>query len=73
MERWNYYFSDCHAVTLAGQTVNLPTGHGMVTMAEGAPSERVFFPATQLDLELIPGEIGRLERAGHAQRFGTVR
>lgn len=73
MERWNYVFDPCHAVSVPGPAVALPKGHAMVTLAEGAPSERVFFPAKQLELQLVPGEIRRLERAGFAQRYGTVR
>ncbi len=73
MERWNYFFNACHAISTSGPTVALPHGHGMVTLAEDALCERVFFPAKQLDLKLIPGEIRRLENAGLAERFGTVR
>lgn len=73
MARWNYYFGACHAVSVAGPTVALPEGHGVVTLVEDAPCECVFFPAQQLDYRLIPGEIGRLERAGLAERVGSVR
>lgn len=45
----------------------------MVTLTEDAPSERIFFTESQLEFEVVPGETGRLERAGFAERFGTVR
>ena len=32
MARWNYYFAACHAITTKGKTVELPGGHGMVTL-----------------------------------------
>lgn len=74
MERWNFYFKPaCQAITMAGSTVSLPTGHGMVTLGDDAKSEQVFFPAEQLEFNLIPGEVGRLEKGGLAERHGTVR
>jgi len=51
----------------------MPTGHGMVTLADDASFEEVFFPGNQLELKLLPGEIRRLEHAGLAERYGPVR
>lgn len=74
MKRWNFYFSPtCHAVSKTGATVELPVGHGMVTLEDDANSEHVFFPAQQAAFELIPGEVDRLEKGGLAERHGTVR
>ena len=74
MERWNFYFKPtCQAVTMTGATVQLPTGHGMVTVDEDGASEQVFFPAEQAAFELLPGEVDRLEKGGLAERHGTVR
>lgn len=74
MERWNFYFKpSCHAVSVKGATVLLPSGHGMVTLDDDAASEHVFFPAQQAAFELIPGEVDRLEKGGFAERHGTVR
>lgn len=73
MERWNYFFQSCRVICVTGQMVELPTGHGMVTLNEDGDFEAVFFPAKQLDLKLLPGETRRLENAGLAQRFGSVR
>ncbi len=73
MERWNYYFKSCQAICVTGRTVDVPTGHGMVTLIDGAEFESVFFPSKQLDLRLLPGETRRLEISGFAERFGSVR
>ncbi|MHA1109213.1 MAG: hypothetical protein ACTSQV_08860 [Alphaproteobacteria bacterium] len=74
MERWNFYFKPTAlAVSRTGATVELPTGHGMVTLDENATSEQVFFPAEQAAFELITGEVERLEKGGLAERHGTVR
>ncbi len=73
MERLNYFFEPCHAVTSSGPTVALPAGHGMVTLEKDGSSESVYFPSKQLGLKLIPGEIGRLEKRGLARRYGSVR
>ena len=42
-------------------------------LSDNADRELVFLPEDQLELELVPGEIGRLERAGLAERIGPVR
>ena len=73
MQRWNYYFQACRAVCLSGSAAALPVGHGIVSLSGNADRELVFLPANQLELELVPGEIGRLERAGLAERIGSVR
>ncbi len=73
MQRWNYYFRSCSAVCVSGSAISLPIGHGIVSFIDAADREIVFFPAKQLELELVPGEIRRLERAGYAERFGSVR
>ncbi len=73
MTRWNYYFSPCHAVSTTGPTVEIQEGHGVVTLVEDADSELIFFPAQQLEVTLVPGEIRRLENAGLAERHGSVR
>ena len=73
MRRWNYYFQVCRAVSLSGSAVALSEGHGIVSLSDNADRELVFLPANQLELELVPGEIGRLERAGLAERIGSVR
>jgi hypothetical protein len=73
VQRWNYYFHSCRAVRVTGSAAALPVGHGIVSLYDDADRELVFFPADQLELELVPGEIGRLERAGLAERIGTVR
>ncbi len=48
-------------------------GHGIVSLFDDADRELVFIPANQMELELVPGEISRLERAGFAERIGSVR
>ncbi len=73
MRRWNYYFQACRAVSLSGSAVALPVGHGIVSLSDSADRELVFLPENQLELELVPGEIRRLERAGLAERIGPVR
>ncbi len=73
MERWNYYFKSCQAISVTGRTVDVPTGHAMVTLIDDAEFESVFFPSKQLDLRLLPGETPRLEHSGFAERFGSVR
>ncbi len=72
-ERWNFYFKRCHAVSVNGAAVELPEGHGMATIGDAVVAESVFFPAEQTRFELVPGEIGRLERGGFAKRHGKVR
>ena len=42
-------------------------------MFDDADHELVFFPAKQMELVLVPGEIRRLERADLAERIGPVR
>lgn len=71
--RWDYYFEPCQAVSSAGAAVSLPEGNGMVTLGENVVSEHVFFPAGQVEFDLVPGEIKRLERKGLAQRHGQLR
>jgi hypothetical protein len=73
MQRWNYYFDSCSAVCVSGSAVSLPIGHGIVSLLDDANRELVFLPANQMELQLVPGEIGRLERAGFAERIGSVR
>ncbi len=73
VERWNYYFEQCKAVTKSGSIVDLPGGHGMATLGENVESEHVFFPAEQTNFELLPGEVGRLEKKGLTTRHGKVR
>ncbi len=73
MRRWNYYFESCRAVCVSGSAIALPVGHGIVLLFDDADHELVFFPAKQMELELVPGEIRRLERAGLAERIGSVR
>lgn len=73
VERWNYYFERCQAVARSGALVELPGGHGMATLGKDVESEHVFFPAVQLNFELLPGEVGRLEKKGLTMRHGKVR
>ena len=73
VRRSNYYFQACRAVCVSGSAVALPVGHGIVSLSDSADRELVFLPESQLELELVPGEIGRLERAGLAERIGSVR
>ena len=73
MTRWNFFFRSCEAISSNGRTVKVPTGHGMVTLADDASFEEVFFPGNQLELKLLPGEVRRLEHAGLAERYGPVR
>ncbi len=73
VRRWNYYFHTCRAVCVSGSAAALPAGHGIVRLSDDGDREVVFFPAKQLELDLVPGEIGRLERAGLAERIGSVR
>ena len=42
-ESWNYYFESCRAACNSGATVELPEGHGIVTLDERNEFERVFF------------------------------
>ncbi len=70
--RWNFYFEPCAAVTLAGACVDLPKGHGIVTIDEDAASESVFFPAQVERFDLVAGVIALLEKRGLAQRFGPT-
>ncbi len=73
VRRWNYYFHTCRAVCVSGSAAALPMGHGIVCLFDDGDREVVFFPAKQLELELVPGEIERLERAGLAEPIGSVR
>ncbi len=70
--RWNFYFEPCAAVTLAGACVDLPKGHGIVTIEEDAASESVFFPAQVERFDLVTGVIALLEKRGLAKRFGPT-
>ncbi len=71
--RWNFYFEPCAAVTLAGACVDLPKGHGIVTIEEDAASESVYFPAQVERFDLVTGVIALLEKRGLAKRFGPTR
>ena len=73
VRRWNYYFGSCRAVCVSGSAIALPVGHGIVSLFDDADHELVFFPAEQMELELVAGEIRRLEKAGLAERIGVVR
>ena len=74
MTEWNFYFEEsCHATLNSGSTVRLPTGHGIVTLVDGADYEQVYFPARQVLYKLVPGVMGLLEKHGLAQRYGKVR
>ena len=73
MERWNYYFQRCQAVSVAGAAVDLPEGHGMVTIGDHIASEHVFFPDGPVEFDLVPGEVGRLEKQDLAKRHGRLK
>jgi hypothetical protein len=73
MNRWNYYFKACQAICVTGRTIEVPAGHGIVTLNDEVNFESVFFPSKQLNLKLLPGETRRLENSGIAERFGAVR
>ena len=47
--------------------------HGIVSLFDDTNREFEFLPANLMELELVPGEISRLERAGFAERIGSVR
>jgi len=70
--RWNFYFEPCTAVTPTGASVDLPAGHGIVTIEEDAASDSVFFPAQVERFDLVSGVIALLEKKGLAQRFGPT-
>ena len=70
--RWNFYFEPCTAVTPTGASVDLPKGHGIVTIEEDAASDSVFFPAQVERFDLVSGVIALLEKKGLAQRFGPT-
>ena len=72
-ESWNYYFEPCRAALCTGATVQIPAGHGIVTIDSDAASEAVFFPARQISYTLVPGFLALLERDGLATRYGKVR
>ena len=73
MERWNYYFETAKAATVGGTAVDLPEGHGIVTFGEDGATERVFFPAGQVEFDLVGGAIERLVREGLAKRYGRLK
>ncbi len=72
-ESWNYYFESCRAACNSGATVELPEGHGIVTLDERNEFERVFFPARQIQYNLVLGVMALLERNGLAVRYGKLR
>jgi hypothetical protein len=72
-ETWNYYFESCRAACNTGATVDLPEGHGIVTLDEGNEFERVFFPSRQIQYNLVLGVMALLERNGLAVRYGKLR
>ncbi len=72
-ESWNYYFERCHATSNTGATVELPEGHGIVTLDDRNEFERVFFPSRQLQYNLVLGVMALLERNGLAVRYGKLR
>ena len=73
MERWNYYFETAQAATVGGAAVDLPDGHGIVTFGEVGATERVFFPAGQVEFDLVGGALERLVREGLAKRYGRLK
>ncbi len=73
MEKWNYYFRSCQAVSIAGAVVELPEGLGIVTLGENLASEHVFFPVGQLEFHLVPGEVRRLKMGDLTERHGQLR
>ena len=73
MERWNYYFEAAKAASVSGASVDLPQGHGIVTLGDHGATERVFFPAGQIEFDLVGGAIERLVREGLAKRYGRRR
>ncbi len=73
MERWNYYFEAAKAASIGGAAVDLPRGHGIVTFGENGATERVFFPAGQIEFDLVGGAIERLVREGLAKRYGRLK
>ena len=72
-ESWNYYFERCRAACNTGATVELPEGHGIVTLDERNEFERVFFPHRQIQFNLVLGVMALLERNGLAVRYGKLR
>ena len=72
-ESWNYYFESCRAACNSGATVELPEGHGIVTLDERNEFERVFFPSRQIQYNLVLGVMALLERNGLAVRYGKLR
>ena len=73
MERWNYYFETARAATVGGAAVHLPDGHGIVTFGDRGATERVFFPAGQVEFDLVGGAVERLVREGLAKRYGRLK
>ena len=67
------FFDACRTNHVSGVAAALPAGRGIVSFSDDADQEVVIFPATQLELELHPEEIGRLERANLAERTGSPR
>ena len=51
----------------------LPDGHGIVTFGEVGATERVFFPAGQVEFDLVGGALERLVREGLAKRYGRLK
>ncbi|MCE2483661.1 MAG: hypothetical protein J4F33_12480 [Alphaproteobacteria bacterium] len=72
-ESWNYYFERCRAASNSGATVELPEGHGIVTIDDRNEFERVFFPSRQAQYDLVHGVVAQLERNGLAVRYGKLR
>ena len=72
-ESWNYYFESCRAASNTGAAVEMPEGHGIVTLDDHNEFERVFFPSRQLHYDLVLGVMALLERNGLAVRYGKLR
>ncbi len=70
--RWNFYFEPCTAVTLTGAAVDLPEGHGIVTIDDQEGCESVYFPEQVERFDLVAGVIALLEKKGLAKRFGPT-
>ncbi len=75
MARWNYYFASCHAITSKGKTVELPAGHGMVTLDADAAAESVFFSGGSGAIRTSAGRgsASGKKRAGGTARIGAPR
>ena len=59
--------------TVGRAAVHLPDGHGIVTFGDRGATERVFFPAGQVEFDLVGGAIERLVREGLAKRYGRLK